>query len=91
MNQCLSIGHLGGNTIKNNGSFVEMKLDSIDEMDKNTIILLWGVFLGEKMCCMSSFGIHTDMRQEGVPIHTSNKGGSLTFSIRRDNGKGLRG
>ena len=40
---------------------------------------------------MSSFGIHTDIGHEGIPIHTSNEGGALTFSIGWGYNRGLIG
>lgn len=40
VNQGLGIGHLGGNTIKDSGSFIKMKADGIYKTGKDTTILL---------------------------------------------------
>jgi len=68
-----------------------MKSDGIYEMGKDTTVLLRGMLLSEEMGCMSSCGIHTDVGQEGIPIHTTNKGGALTFSIGWGYHRGLKG
>jgi hypothetical protein len=40
VNQSFCIGYLGGNTTKDSGSFIEMKVDGIYEMSKDTTVLL---------------------------------------------------
>ena len=91
MDQCLSICHLRRNTIDDGGSFVEMKLNGLHQARKDTIMLLWGMFLSEKLDSVSFLWIHANAWHEHIPVHTSNERSPFTFSVRRNYSRGVEG